>query len=216
MAVRLPNGSLIAIASAYGTVRDMTALTNANPAVATLEASHGVATGEIIEVTSGWSKLNGRIVRAGTVATNDVPLTGINTTDTAKYPPGGGTGSVREISTWQQILQILEITSSGGDQGFTNYSFLEDDTERQIPTQKSPITLNIQIADDDSLAHFPILVAADEDRLPRAVRLTLPSSALIFYNGFVTFNTTPSLNKNEVMALQATLSLTAAPTRYAS
>lgn len=216
MSVRLPNGSLIAIAASYGASKAMSALTNAATAVATLAASHGVIVNDVLEVTSGWSKLNNRILRASAVATNDVSLEGLNSLDTTKYPAGGGVGSVREVLTWQQILQILEISTSGGEQGFTTYSFLEDDTERQIPTQKSPVQITIQIGDDDTLAHYPILVAADEDRLQRAVRLTLPGGAVIFYNAFVTFNKTPSLTKNEVMALTATLSLTAEQTRYAA
>ena len=43
MSVSLPNGALIAIAASYGASKNMTALTNANPGVATLEAAHGVS-----------------------------------------------------------------------------------------------------------------------------------------------------------------------------
>jgi hypothetical protein len=64
----------------------MTAVSNANPGVATLEASHGVALNDIIEVTSGWPRLNGRIVKAGTVNVNDVPLVGINTSEHVRLP----------------------------------------------------------------------------------------------------------------------------------
>ena len=98
MSVRVPNGSIVAIASGYGASKAMSALSNADPGVATLEASHGIATGEYMEVTSGWGRLSGKVVRAGTVATNSVPLEGIDTTLTSIYPAGGGTGSVREIT----------------------------------------------------------------------------------------------------------------------
>lgn len=216
MAVRLPNGATVSIASAYGTVRNMTALSNANPGVATLEASHGVATGEIIEVTSGWAALSGRIVRAGTVATNDVPLLGINTTSTTKYPAGAGTGTVREISTWQQITQVLESTTSGGEQQFSEYSFLESDATYQIPTRKSPSALSLVIGDDASLPHYAILEAADDDRIPRAIRIVLPGGSTIFYNCYVTLNRTPTLTKDQIMGLQVTLSQVAEATRYAT
>lgn len=216
MAVRLPNGSIISIASSYSAALDMTALSNADPAVATLENGHGVTSGQELEVTSGWSKINGRIARAGTISTDDVPLLGINTSDTDKFPPSGGGGSVRVIQSWQQILQVLDINTSGGEQQFTNYSFLEDDTERQIPTQRSPQSITINIADDPTLAHYAVLEAADEDRIPRALKLQLPSGSVIYYNAYVTMNKTPTLVKNEVMALQVTLSQVADPTRYVS
>lgn len=214
--VSLPNGSTISIVSAYGTVKNMTAITNATEAVGTLEAAHGVAANDLVEITSGWSKLSGRIARAKAVATNDVTFEEINTSSSARFPAGSGGGTVREISGWTQIAQVLETASSGGEQQFTNYSFLEDDTERQIPTNKSPRSFTITIADDPSLAAYPLLTAADEDRLPRAIQVQLPNGSKLYWNCYVTFNKIPTLTKNEVMACTVTLSMVADPTRYAS
>lgn len=214
MSVALPNGALFAIASTYGAVKSMTAISNAVGAVATLEASHGVIVSDVVEVTSGWTKLNGRLAKATAVATNDVTFGGIDTSNTTRYPAGSGIGSVREVTAWTQLSQVLDVQTSGGDQGFATYSFLEDDTEHQIPTVRSPITLNIDLGDDATLPWYAVLSAADEDRLVRALRLTLPSGAIIYYNGIVSLNRTPTLTKNNVMALKATFSLQSAPTRY--
>ncbi len=111
MSVKLPNGAVVAIASGYGASKAMSVLTNANPGVATLAAAHGVVQGDFIEVTSGWSRLDQKIVRAGTVATNDVQLEGIDSTLTSIYPAGAGIGSVREITGWTQLSQILSSSS---------------------------------------------------------------------------------------------------------
>src|SRR5688572_21317980 len=148
MSVSLPNGALVAIASGYGAAKAMTAVTNASEAVATLAASHGVVEGDFIEVTSGWSRLTDKIVRAGTVSTNDVDLEGINTPSTTVYPPGSGTGSVREITGWTQLSQILESSSTGGEQQFLDYQFLEADSAKRIPTFKAPAGLTFRVADD--------------------------------------------------------------------
>lgn len=214
MAASLPNGSIISIASAYGAVKAMSALSNASEGVATLEASHGVVVGDVVEITSGWSKLNGRIARAKAVDTNDVTLEGINTSSTQLYPAGSGTGSVREVSTWQQITQVLRTTTDGGEQQFATYSFLEDDTERRIPTRKSAKGLTVNIADDATLPHYAVLDAADQARTPRAIRVQLPNGAVLYYNAYVSFNKTPTLTVDEVMALTATLSFVADETRY--
>lgn len=217
MAVTLPNGSIVAIASGYGASKAMSVLTNANPGVATLEASHGIATGEYIEVTSGWTRLNNRIVRAGTVATNDVPLLGINTSSTTIYPVGSGIGSVREISGWTQLQQIVGSSSSGGEQQFATYQFLEADDENRIPTAKSAAGLSFEIADDPSLAGYQLAETANDDRVPRAVRITLANGAVILYNAYISVNKTPSLNVNEPMKITVTLSLVNSnPVRYAS
>lgn len=216
MAISLPNGALVAIASGYDTAADMTALTNANPAVATLEASHGVTVGDYLEITSGWSRLTDKIVRAKTVTTNDVTLDGVDTTLTSVYPAGGGVGSVRAISGWTQLSQILSSSSSGGEQQFLEYQLLEGDAQKRIPTFKSASGLTFSIADDPTLAGYIVASAANDDRLPRAVRITLPSGAVILYNAYVSLNKTPSLAVNTIMAVEVTLSLLAEPVRYAS
>jgi hypothetical protein len=210
----LPNGSILSIAATYGSVKVMSALTNAAAAVGTLEASHGVIVGDIVEVTSGWGGVSGRVTKASAVATNDVTFAGIDTSNVARNPAGAGVGSVREVLTWAAVTQVLNFATSGGDQGFTNYSFLEEFDERQLPTTRSPISIAIDLADDASLAWYPILAAADEDRSPRALRLVLPNGGVILYNATVAFNRTPTLTKNEVMALKATFSLQGRPVRY--
>lgn len=217
MSVSLPNGALIAIASGYGAVKTMSALSNANPGVATLEASHGIIVGDIMEITSGWSRLTDKIVRASVVATNDVSLEGQNTTSTSVYPAGAGTGSIREVTGFTQVQQILESTSSGGEQNFLEYQFLEADAAQRIPTFKSPAGLTFKIADDPSLAGYQLVSDANDDRLKRAVRITLPSGAKIYYNAFISLNKTPSLTVNQLMAVDVTLSLlNSEPVRYTS
>jgi hypothetical protein len=214
MAVTLPNGALVAIASGYATARAMSAVTNADPAVATLEASHGIVTGDYIEVTSGWSRLTDKVVKAGTVATNDVPLLGIDTTATSIYAAGGGVGTVRRVTGWTQLSQILQSTSNGGEQQFLEYQFLESDAQKRIPTFKSAAGLQFSIADDPSLAGYILAAEANDDRMPRAVRITLPNGAVIVYNAYISLNKTPSLTVNEIMACEVTLSLLNEPVRY--
>jgi hypothetical protein len=216
MAVSLPNGALVAIASGYDTAKSMSAVTNANPGVATLEAAHGISTGAFIEVTSGWSRLTDKIVRAGTVATNDVPLSGIDTTLTSIYPEGGGAGSVRAITGWTQLSQILSSSSNGGEQQFLEYQFLEADAQKRIPTFKNASGLTFSIADDPSLPGYQLAAEANDDRLPRAVRVTLPNGSIILYNAYISLNKTPSLTVNEIMACEVTLSLLSESVRYAA
>ena len=215
MSVSLPNGSIISIASTYAASKTVTVATNANPCVMT-STTHGFTDADILEVRSGWSQLDQRILRLDAPATDTFALEGFNSTDTAKYPAGGGIGSVRKITAWTQITQILESTSQGGEQQFANYGFLEDSKERQLPTVKTAESIVLSIGDDQTLPWYDIMVAADEDRLPRAIRVRLPSGATIYYNAYVTINKTPTLTRNEIMRLSATLSFVADTTRYSS
>lgn len=215
MGVKLPNGGTFAIASAYGSKIDVTAITNANPAVATA-TGHGLSNGDVVEFTSGWSKLTNRIVRVANVTANSFELEGIDTTSTAAYPAGGGVGSVREVQSFVQLAQILSTATNGGEQQFTTYQFLEADEESQIPTNKSARSLVLTLADDPTLPGYIEAAKANEDRLQRAIRFALPGSGFIFYNGFVSVNETPTTTQNEVMSVQMTLSMQGRATRYAS
>lgn len=215
MAVSLPNGATIAIATGYGASTNITAVTNAKPAVATLAAGGSVVAGDILVLKSGWSRLNDRVIRSASSG-DSVTLEGTDTTNVATFPAGSGLGSLVEVTGWQQITQILETSSSGGEQQFVTYEFLEDDAQHQIPTVKSPVSFKFKIADDATLAHYAVLDAADISRTPQAVRLLLPTGSVIYWNAYVTLSRTPTLTKNEVMGLEVTMSLVSEVTRYAA
>jgi hypothetical protein len=214
MAVTLPNGALVAIASGYDAADIMSAVTNAKPAVATLATGHGIVANDYIEVTSGWSRLTDKVVRAGTVAGDTVELLGVDSSMLSVYAAGGGAGSVRKVTGWTQLSQILQSTSSGGEQQFLEYQFLESDAQKRIPTFKSAAGLSFSIADDPTQPGYLLAAQANDDRLPRAVRISLPNGATIVYNAYISLNKTPSLTVNEIMACEVTLSLLNEPVRY--
>jgi Phage tail protein. len=213
MTVSVPNGALVSLAAGYGDPIAVSAISNAAIAVATA-AGHGLAQGDFVEVTSGWSRLTNKIVRVGAVTTGTFELEGYSTAKTDIYPAGGGIGSVRKVTSWTQIPQILSSSSSGGEQQFLEYQFLESDAQQRIPTFKSAAGLTFSVGDDPIQPGFQLASAANDDRLPRAARIQLPSGSKILYNAYVSLNKTPSLTVNELMACEMTLSLLAEPVRY--
>lgn len=216
MSIRLPNKSIVSIASGYSAAKTVTALSNASEAVATA-AAHGLAVGDYIEVTSGWPGINSRIVRVKTVgSTGQFTMEGIDTTDTNKYPTGAGIGSVRKITGWTPIQQILSIESQGGDQNYWEYQFLEDDTQKRLKTFKSAQGLNLSIGDDPSLTGYLALVTANDDGNSRAFKVVLPNGSILLYQMDVSINKTPTLTVNQGMAVSAALSLVSDVVRYAS
>lgn len=215
MAYKLPNGVLFALATAYGSALTVSAATNANPAVLTSTA-HGLSNGDLVELTSGWARLNGRIFRVASVATNSFALEGVDSTSTSVYPAGSGIGSVRKITTFTQIAQVLECTSSGGDPQYTTVSPLELDYEIQLPSVTSAQSLAMSIGDDPTLPGYTALRNAAIARNAVALRGTFPDGSLILYNGIPAFDETPSLTKGQVMAVKAGFALQGRPVRYAS
>jgi len=215
MSAILPNGSILEIAATFSALKPVSAISNANPAVATA-AAHGMADGDVIVVTSGWTRLNDKVARVAESDAGTFELEGINTTNTVVYTTGAGVGSVRAASAWSQISQITDSTSSGGEQQFTTFGFLEESDDRQLPTTKSPISMSITVADDPALPYVAVVEAADDDRAPRVLRLTLPNGSVIYYNAYVSITSTPTLSRNNIMTRTITLSLASRPTRYAA
>lgn len=215
MAVKLPDGATVSLQTAVGTSKTISAVTNANPAVATSTA-HGFTNGMLITVTSGWSRLNNRVVRVANVTANTFELEGVDSSNVSLFPAGSGIGSALQITTFTQISQILDFSTSGGEQQFATFSFLEQDFETQAPTVTSAQSITIGIGDDPTLAGYIALKVAGEQRAIRALRMTLPDGSFILYNGYVSFNETPTVTKGQVMQVNASFSLLSRPVRYAS
>ena len=215
IAVSLPNGAILSLATAYGAAVIVSGVTNASPAVATTATAHVIESGAFVEITSGWSKVNNRIVRAIDAAASALSYEGVDSTSASNYPAGSGAGSVREISEFTEINQVLSLTPSGGEMQFATYSFLDSDTQNQLPTEANAQSIVIEVADDATLPGYIALKQASESRMLTALKMTLKNGSIILYNGFVSLNETPTMTKGSVMAVKATLSLQNVPTRYA-
>lgn len=214
MAVSLPNGIVLALATAYATALTVTAASNASAAVLTV--TNTLAINDYVEFTSGWSRANNRIFRLSAVSGTTVTLEGFDTTSTTLFPIGSGTGSIRKINTWTQITQIMGCTSSGGEPQYQTYSFLEQDYDSQIPTTTSAQSLALEIADDPALAGYQALKTVAQTRAVTALRATLPAGGFILYNGIFAFDETPTLTKGNLMAVKAGVALQGRPVRYAT
>lgn len=215
MSAIFPNGTIFSIATAYAAPKTISTLSNANPGVAGSTA-HGFTDGDILELTSGWPLLDGRIARVSNDETDAFSIEGIDTTSVSKYPAGAGIGTAREVTTWAALSQVTNSQSSGGEQQFAQWIYLEDGIQRQRPTFKNAKSLQLTLLYDPALAWYAALIAADEAGTPRALRAALPNGNFLYYNMYVGFDGEPSLNINENMACIATFSHAAKFIRYSA
>lgn len=216
MAYSLPNGSTIHIGSAVGSALTVTTATNANPCVMTSTA-HGLSNGDyVIVFSSGWARTLERVFRVANITANTFELEGHNTTDTAVYAAGSGIGSVKKVTTWTQITQVLNVTSQGGEQEFAEYQPLEGDRKVRIPTIKSGGGLDIEVGDDPTLSGFIAAAAANDDRVARALRITNANSSKSLFYSYVSADKVPQMNVNQVQTARISLSHLNEATRYSS
>ena len=216
MSFTLVAGTSVAIASAYGTAKTMSAITNAAEAVATLEASHGIVVNDIVEITSGWPALSGQLARVKTVATNDVTLELINTSSTTQFPTGSGAGSVRKVTTWQALGQIdADIGGSGGEQQFRQIRLLSQLEEIELPTTRTATRLTLPYYDDPTAAWQAVVKAARDSKSPRGVRLSFPNGYITYGNGYWGMPDFP-LPRDGVLGGDLTVNISARANTYAS
>lgn len=213
------NGSTLAIAATFGATKNMTAITNAASAVATLEASHGVVVNDILQVvTSGWSKLIDRVARASAVATNDVTLSGIDTQNASDYPAASGAGTVREVSTWTQVGQIHSdtVSPSGGAPTKQSYQYLDQDVATEEFVGEEPGSIQFEIDDDPALAGQILLETLSNSRESRPFVFTARNGVKAYGAGTFFLSTTPILRPNLNWRRIVTISFKGRMTQYSS
>lgn len=210
------NGARYAVATQLSAAMAMTAVTNANPAVAS--AATPPAAGAIALLTSGWPDLNGSVARSKSPTADSFQLENVNSTDLIRYPAGEGVGTFQVASDFVGLSKVRSVEMAGGEQNFYQYQYVEDASGRQqqAPTFKSAMTMTLQVDYDPSLPHFDALVELDRLRGISILRESLPNGDVIYYVGWISFNKVPTKVLNEFMANQLTFSLTADPMRYAA
>jgi len=223
MGMTLATGSVISIAKTYGSVITITAATNSVSAgftattSMTSSAAHGLTVGDYVEITSGWGRINNRIARCTTGTTGStVVLENVDTYSTAKFPPGGGVGSMRKIATWTNLSQVKSIGSSGGDMQSADATSLDDVVEKKIPTIRSAVNMDLEIYDDPTLAWYADVTVASDSMTPYALMITPPNNARIVANAYWSLLKVPMMTKNEVVTTKLTLNYAADPIRYTS
>lgn len=208
----LPNGSVLEIASVFGAAVAFTALTNAAPPMAT-SVGHDIENGDVLLVSSGWALIADRAVSAASVAADTFALKGLNTTSVDKYTPGAGVGSVLPVTAWAQISKVTAFTSAGGEQQYLTVGYLEDDDDRQFPTNRNPITLSITVEDQPTAAYVALVENYGDSKELAVVRLKLPGGDQILYPGYVSITTTPTMDRNSLMTRTISIALSGRPVR---
>jgi hypothetical protein len=214
MALSLPTGTTYALATVYATAVSVTAGTNATEAV--LTATNTLVVGDYVEYTGGWTRANNRVFRAKAVSGTSVTLEGLDTTSVTLFPAGAATGSLRKISTWVPITQMISCEPSGGEPKYATGSFIDNENEINLPDGYSAQSLAMSIGDDPTLPHHAALKAVAESRKIAAVKAALPTGSIILYSGYISFDESPSMTKGQVMAVKAGAALQGRPVRYAS
>lgn len=204
MAFAIPNGSRVNVAKAYLTPIVFTGASNAAECELTVASSAGILAGDVVQVNSGWLKLESMVLRVKSVTTTKIVLEGFDTTDTNKFPVGTGAGTLRKIDSWITMPQVMTLGTEGGDQQTISVQFLEDDKARTIPTFKNAVVQVYTFAHDPLLAVYKRLIECDESSDTVAVWFHNPrGKADRYYSAKISFQKVPKTEVNAVESNEA-------------
>lgn len=171
-------GVRLEVALTYQTADVVTAVTLANPGVAT-STGHGMSNGAVGyfgEVT-GMSQLDGQAFRASGVAANTFNLEGI---DTSAYPAFTA-GNAYEVATWATISQATDFQIGGGDADKLDATTLLDFIKQEENGLLAAETVNVNMLADPLSQGVARLRALALSSTRATFRITYPSSALEIY-----------------------------------
>jgi hypothetical protein len=217
MGLRFPNGAVFGISTSIGAAVTASAVSNANPGIATVPKDSFV-NDDVLVVSSAWPSINNVVTVADDV-TNDssidtLKLLGLDTTDTGLHPTGGAAAKLSKASGFVDFSQQGDPSTSGGEQQFWSGLFLEDPTGQQInvPTNKSPKVLTLPLYYDPKLPWFAAAKAADAKKQAVVLRCKLPDGDVLYRYGYLSFDSEPSIAANTPMGNTVTFTALGAST----
>lgn len=212
---QVPTGTLFSIATTFGSAITVTAISNATEAVCTASA-HGLSTGDVVEITSGWGRLNRRVFEIEVVDAGSFKLLKANTASTAHFPPGTGGGSVREITAWQQLSKVMNPQTSGGDPKTVTYKFIESDVEYSMNDGFTATSMTLEFDDDDTTAGYTALRNFTDTQSDTVLKMLMRSGARVYLPCTLALNDVPQLQDGQINRIRAQFNGNNRHTRYSA
>ncbi len=202
----------IAVQSALASADTITAITKANPGVATA-AAHGLSNGDIVILTiSGMYQLDGRVARVANVTTNTFELEGIDTTLMDTFT----TGTAEVVTFGTALSTATSVSASGGDFDFIDVTTIHDNVKKQIPGLANPSTFTFENIWDVSDAGLSALKTASDNQAKRAVRFTFANGQKLYFTGYIGATLLPTGSAQEVVKTSVVVTMFGKPTVYSS
>lgn len=206
MAYYFPEGSSQQFSQTFAGAKTITALTNANPAVAT-SVAHGYTTGDEIVLTSGWEDATDSVYKITVLTADTFSISGLDTTNTGYFPVGTGTGTAQKISGWTAIPQVISISASGGDARFTDVNLLAKRNSLKIPTGFNATSITLSLAHDPAQAGYVTMVGISRNLSKVAFKQVISGGAVTYGYGYLSVSEMPKLNSNQVNTVDCAMTI---------
>ena len=202
----------VAMQSAIAAAKTVTAVTLADPGVASSTA-HGYTSGDYVVMTAnGMTQINGRVFRVDNEITDAFDLEGEDTTLYDAFT----SGSAQKLTLGTSIGTIRSITSSGGDFPFIDTTTIHDAVATQIPGTPSAATFSFENVWDVADTGLLAMRAASDVKAKRAFKFTFADGQIMVFNGYVGATLLPGGSAQDLVTTQTVITMHGLPTYYSS
>lgn len=206
MSYFFPEGSKFYFSTTFASAKTITALTNADPAVAT-SVAHGYSDLDEILLSSGWEDATDTVFQVDQLTADTFEIEGLNSVDTNFYATGTGTGTAQKISGWTEIPQVLTIATQGGDARFTTISPIARRNSINVPTGFNPTSISLTLGHDPANANYKTMLGISRALTKVAFKMVLSGGSVTYGYGYMSVSEAPSLNVNQANTVSAAISL---------
>jgi len=211
--VRKWSNVAVAMQSALAAAKTITAITKANPGVATSTA-HGYVNGDYVLLTiSGMYQVDGKVVRVANVTANTFELEGVNTTSFDTF----SSGTAEAITFGTSITTATSVSASGGDFDFIDTTTIHSNVKTQIPGAANPAKYEFENIWDVSDTGLTAMKSASDSQAKRAFKFTFGTGGQIMaFAGYVGATLLPTGSGQDKVVTPTTITMFGTPTFYAS
>lgn len=212
MTAPLWTGVSVAMQSAIAATKSITALSKANPGVATSNA-HGYTNGNYVTVlASGMKQINNRVFRVANQATNTWELEGEDTTNYDTFT--AGTSAL--LTFGNSFNTLASISVSGGEADMIDATTIHDTLKKLRPGMFSAIQFSFDSQWDLADTGLQAAIAASKINAERAFLFTFADGKKMAFTGFIGASGVPTGSTGQIATTKVTITATGMPTFFTS
>lgn len=206
MAYYYPEGSKIYYSSTFAGAKTISAVTNASVAVAT-STTHGYTDLDPILFNSGWEDANNTIWEIDSQTADTFNITGLDSSSTTYYPAGAGVGTAQLVSSWVEIPQILDLSSTGGGPKYGTVSPLASRNDIKTPIGFEAMSIDLGLGYDATNATWQAMLALTRAFTKVAIKIVVPGGGRLYGYGNLIASEMVEMSKGNALKVKAAISL---------
>lgn len=200
MAYYFPEGTKVFYSNTLAADKNITALTNASPAIAT-SVAHGFVDADPILLASGWEEATETVYEVDQLTADTYGITGLDSSNTSLFAAGTGTGTAKKISNWVEMQQVLNVSAAGGTPKYGTVSPLGSRMDKKFVIGYDAAALDIKVGYDPANAQQTAMQALARVYGKVAVKLVIPGGGRIYGYGNLTASEFPEMSRGNALQI---------------